>query len=489
MVGIRRAFMAVTIAVASLGTAGVASLVAATPSGASSPPACTDSWMGPTTGTTSWNASSTNWSAGFPIATSVVCINVPGTYTVDLPSSSNASISALEVGGASSGTQTVEIDGSATSVIMSVTAESYVESGGVLTLDPATNGYAMINGTGGSLDVQSGGTLSTSGSTTNPAYLRVPITNESGGTVSLGASVNDQDSDTLTTNDGSFSVLTNGSLTLSGSSSFTQAAGSLSVGGTLTQDGGTFTQTGGTLSGSLRAVPRGVHTRRARPDRPLAWPNGYPQRTNRHVGWRSQRLRGGAVVRGGSARASHTHRRTAETAPGSAERLRQRTGSAVRWISRRGAVSGPFHGASTPVGLGPAAWLGRMATTANGFAMMGADARNVAWRGTLTVSESVTVNGPTISALSKDVITVGKHATIKISGTGFDSTAAVTVSDPAITVVSVTLGRVTKKHPQPMLKVRLAASKTAATGPFSLTITQDTGAVTAVNAITIVPKT
>ena len=256
MVGLRRVFMAVTIAAASLGTAGVASLVSATPSGAS-PPACTDSWTGPTTGTTSWNASSANWSAGFPTNTSVVCISLAGTYTVDLGSSSNATISALEVGGATSGTQTVEIDGSATSSILSVATESYVEGGGVLALDPATNGYAMVDGTG-SLDIQSGGTLATNGATTNPAYLRVPITNESGGTVNIQASNTDQDSSTLTTNDGSFGVSTVGSLTLSGGSSFTQAAGSLNVGGLLTQDSGTFTQSGGTQAGGSVVIDGGA---------------------------------------------------------------------------------------------------------------------------------------------------------------------------------------------------------------------------------------
>ena len=78
-------------------------MVSATPGGAAL--TCTDSWQGPATGSTDWNASAANWSTGFPTSSSVVCISEPGTYTVTL--TSGTTVGALQVGGATSGTQTL----------------------------------------------------------------------------------------------------------------------------------------------------------------------------------------------------------------------------------------------------------------------------------------------------------------------------------------------------------------------------------------------
>ena len=104
------------------------------------------------------------------------------------------------------------------------------------------------------------------------------------------------------------------------------------------------------------------------------------------------------------------------------------------------------------------------------------------WLGPVTVS-----TGPTITGFSKTSIRQGKKLTTKISGTGFDASASVTTSNPGITVVSVAVGKVTKHHPSPTLKLKLSASKTATLGPFNVTITEPSGRTTALNAITVTP--
>ena len=59
------------------------------------------------------------------------------------------------------------------------------------------------------------------------------------------------------------------------------------------------------------------------------------------------------------------------------------------------------------------------------------------------------------------------------------------MSNPSVTVVSVKVGKVTKKHPNPTLKLKLSVSKTAAAGPFSVTVTETGGTVTAVGALSV----
>ncbi len=94
MRGVRNLALAVLVGAASLGSAGAAALVSASPGGAL--PSCTDSWQGPSTGTTDWNTSAANWSSGFPTGSSVVCITEPGTYTVSLAGST--SVNTLGIG-------------------------------------------------------------------------------------------------------------------------------------------------------------------------------------------------------------------------------------------------------------------------------------------------------------------------------------------------------------------------------------------------------
>jgi PKD repeat protein len=107
---------------------------------------------------------------------------------------------------------------------------------------------------------------------------------------------------------------------------------------------------------------------------------------------------------------------------------------------------------------------------------------------TLTTTESVTVTGPTITKFSKTSVKQGKTLVTTISGTGFTARAVVTTSNSGITVVSAKVGKATKKHPNPTLKLKLKASKTAALGPFNVTLTESSGTTTATGAITVLVK-
>ena len=54
-----------------------------------------------------------------------------------------------------------------------------------------------------------------------PVYIETPLTNQSGGTVTIGAPDTRQDDNTLTTNAGTLQVVNGGHLTLSSSSTLT----------------------------------------------------------------------------------------------------------------------------------------------------------------------------------------------------------------------------------------------------------------------------
>jgi PKD domain len=258
MIGsMRRSAAALAVAVASIGAVGVVTVATASPSVAL--PTCgagTDNWNG---GSGSWNTAS-NWSEDVvPTSTTNVCIDATGTYTVDLSNSGSAAT--LQIGGASSGTQTLEIDGTSTSTALDLYGAASVDAGGVISQVVSPNGYSEIEGSGTpSLTIASGGEWTTSGTSSNAAYIRVPVTNDAGGTVSLGAPNTNQDDGTLTTNSGSFSV-TAGTYAISSSSGFTQSAGSLTATGTMDFNGsGTFTAAGGAESGNAVTVNNGTIT-------------------------------------------------------------------------------------------------------------------------------------------------------------------------------------------------------------------------------------
>ena len=232
MSNVRRSAVALALVVGTLGSLGVALVATETPSVAQ--PACTDNWVGPTSGVQSWDSSG-NWSAGAPNSSSVACIDEAGTYTVVYDGSNGPG--AVEVGGAGTGAQTLEID----AVNIATTQPNEVESGGVLDLAPTSSGNAEISGS--SLTVDSGGTLTSSGSADE---ADVESTLDNLGAVTLGATNNHIGVDT--TNQGTFTVSSGASLTSSGSD-FTDASGSLDVFGSFTAEN-TFTQSGATETGN-----------------------------------------------------------------------------------------------------------------------------------------------------------------------------------------------------------------------------------------------
>ena len=143
--------------------------------------------------------------------------------------------------------QTVTVDGSITNVNLAFRPRRPTPA-----RSPSSRsaGYAGIEGSGG-ITVASGGILSTTSTTgAQPAYLETPITNQTGGKVTIGSANTHQDEGTVTANSGTFTVASGDDLALSGNSSFTQSAGTLKVTGAMSESSGTFTQSGGTESGN-----------------------------------------------------------------------------------------------------------------------------------------------------------------------------------------------------------------------------------------------
>ena len=176
MTNIRRLAAALAMAISTVTAVGAVATVAvatATPSGAQL--TCTDNWVGSTSGTQSWDTS-TNWSGGTPGGSSVACIQAAGTYTVVYDGTGTPA--AVQVGGATSGTQTLEIDGAN----MATTEADQVEGGGVLDLAPTTSADAEISGSS-ALTIDTSGTLTSSGASNVADIQTTSLVNQ--GTVSL----------------------------------------------------------------------------------------------------------------------------------------------------------------------------------------------------------------------------------------------------------------------------------------------------------------
>ncbi len=226
------------VAIGTMGPFGVVGLATATPSSAQ--PTCTDNWIGPDTGTTNWGASASNWSSGIPNGSAVACVNEAGSYTV-LFNNAGQTPEALEVGGATSGTQIVEINGAN----MSTTQDDVIEGGGVLNLVPTSSTDADITGgASNDLTIDTGGSLTSSGAS-EEADIGLTLDNQ--GTMTFGAATNIVGGNT-TTNQGSLTVLAGATVT-ENSATFTDASGTLTNDGTFNGEN-EFVQSGTTESGN-----------------------------------------------------------------------------------------------------------------------------------------------------------------------------------------------------------------------------------------------
>ena len=253
---------------------------------------CTDTWYGPGGGpslATSglWGVPA-NWSTGsIPGNTDDVCITAPGTYTVTLapwslgtadPNNNGANVHSLTLG-ATSGAQTLNIDGEASisnsnetlnQTFLSTAGSSTINATGTLILDSTAGG----NPTSGTPASQSGGGAAVGGGPllnyghietqeedpgTNPgagAFFGLSgFTNEVGASVEIrsGTLTYNQPNTWVATNNGAIMVDSGASWLLTpntfSTASFTND-GSVVNNGSITDNGATWAQSGGSVSGS-----------------------------------------------------------------------------------------------------------------------------------------------------------------------------------------------------------------------------------------------
>ncbi len=145
--------------------------------------------------------------------------------------------------------QTVTVDGAGGTVSDSL--PSLVTVDGTLTVESGAGGDGDLTGSGG-VTVASGGTLTTEG-TSNQVVIQTPVTNQSGGTVSIGSASTVQNNSTATSNAGTLQVLNGGTLALSAGSTLVNT-GTLGVTVNGTAGTGDITGAGVTVTGSTLAV-------------------------------------------------------------------------------------------------------------------------------------------------------------------------------------------------------------------------------------------
>ena len=164
-------------------------------------------------------------------------VDTAGTGAIDVTGSINAS-------GTVPAGQTVTINGSGTNVELTQTSD--MTDNGTLTLTPG-GGFAMLGGSG-ALTIGSGGVLSTTG-TSDTAYLRSDITNQPGGTITIGHPDTTMDDGTSLSNAGTLTVTASGNFISTGGSTFTNTS-AMTLNGGMTVASGTYAQTSGSVTGN-----------------------------------------------------------------------------------------------------------------------------------------------------------------------------------------------------------------------------------------------
>ena len=347
--------------------------------------------------------------------------------------------------------QTVTDDGAGGSISLNMTSAVTVD--GTLTLESGASGDSTLSGSGGSLTVASGGNLTTEGSS-DAVQIQVPVTNQSGGTVTIGAADTAQNDTTLTTNDGTLQVLNGGKLALSGSSTLSNTAtgtigvtvngtagtGGISGPGVSLASGSTltvttvgspavstlFTPISGPVTGTFTTYSFGAH------NYAVTYPSGAVQlevepaftttattlSPKENIALTTPEL---ATI-GSASDGTGIYSATVNYGDGSGVQT-----ATVNISGASGTVTGPTH-----------------TYTVNGTYTVTTTVSNTDGQ-TNTVTESVTIDGPVISGFSKDSVKQGKKLSTVVSGTGFDASANFkkgdvtdpwTVSNPGVTVVS-----------------------------------------------------
>jgi hypothetical protein len=382
--------------------------------------------------------------------------------------------------------QTVTVDGAATSVSLGLAGTSVTDHG-TLIVAPTTNGFALLGGS--PITVASGGLLSTTGSG-NPAYIRTNVTTQAGGIFSIGAIDTRQDQGTTTANAGTFQVVNGGHYSLTGALTNTATstlgvtvngtAGTggisgtgLALNGTLAVTtvgspsvGSAFTPITGPVTGTFSAFsfgsgsygvtyPSASVLLTATTPFSVA-PTAFTPQDGVATGPVQVASIGGANFGTGAYTATVNYGDGSPVVP-----------ATVAVTGSTGTVTGPTHTYTT---------LGAFTVTVT---VTNADGTS------LVATQTVHVN-PSVSGFSKSTIKQSKKLSTVISGTGLNSSAVVTTSNPGVTVISVKAGKVSAKHPNPTLKVKFAATATATLGSVSVTITETGGSVTVTNALTVV---
>jgi hypothetical protein len=209
------------------------------------PPAGCDNWTG--LGLDNLWSNVLNWSNGVPDSTKDACILGASD---DALLQSNGAAKSLTLGGAS-GTATLHVQGNVPggNAQLNLGSASDVTAHGVLSIEATSGQYSLIDGAG---PLTNHGTYQTlQGASGGVRYLRIPLINAAGATVSIGAADTRQDTGSTATNNGVFKVAAGGGLSMTGGSTFNNNAGTMPIAatGSVTGNGVTFNQGGTTVTG------------------------------------------------------------------------------------------------------------------------------------------------------------------------------------------------------------------------------------------------
>ena len=208
---------------------------------------CTTSWANAAGG--SWDTGG-NRTAGVPVASSDVCIDLAGTYTVTLIGAK--SVNSVTLGNVS-GVQTLLIRGSNAGGNAKLTSATGITNVGTITLDTIDSTWSStLKVTTGALANRLGGVINVNQGAGGARTITANLTND--GTVNLNQSTTFNGGTRTYANNAAFNIAATKTLTISGgSNTFTQTAGTLDIDGVLNWTGisGSFNMNGGTLDLSV----------------------------------------------------------------------------------------------------------------------------------------------------------------------------------------------------------------------------------------------